>query len=90
MALQTRNLNVLAYANGFTLWHYTTIDTASEIHQKGYFDDADQLLRSGDLIVTNTGGGDAAILSVTEQAEKAVTAQVLAGRPQTGKARHTN
>ncbi len=85
MALQTRNLNVLAYANGFTLWHYTTMDSPAEIRQKDYFDDADQLLRSGDLIVANTGGGDAAILSVSEQAEKAVKTQVLAGRPRASK-----
>ena len=85
MALQTRNLNVLAYANGFTLWHYTTADFPAEIRRKDYFDDADQLLRSGDLIVANTGDGDAAILSVSEQAEKAVRTQVLAGRPRAGK-----
>ena len=70
MALQTRNLNVLAYANGFTLWHYTTVDLPAVIRKKGYFDDADQLLRSGDLIVANTGDGDAAILSVSDQSEK--------------------
>ena len=81
MALQTKNLNVLAYANGFTLWHYTTMDFASEIRQTGYFDDADQLLRTGDLIVANARDGDAAILSVSEQAERAVVTHVLAGRP---------
>jgi hypothetical protein len=82
MALQTRNLNVLAYANGFTLWHYSTMDFASEIHRAGYFDKADQLLRSGDLIVATAGDGGAAILSVSERSENAVATQVLAGRPQ--------
>ena len=28
MAYLSKNLSVLAYANGFTLWHYTTADTA--------------------------------------------------------------
>ncbi len=28
MAFQTKDLSVLAYANGFTLWHYTTDDPA--------------------------------------------------------------
>ena len=28
MAFESKDLSVLAYANNFTLWHYTTIDAA--------------------------------------------------------------
>ena len=54
MAYQSKNLSVLAYANGFTLWHYTTPDTAAEADTAGYFNDASDLLRSGDMILANT------------------------------------
>ena len=54
MAYQSKNLSVLAYANGFTLWHYTTADTAAEADTAGYFNDASDLLRSGDMILANT------------------------------------
>ena len=39
MAFQNKNLSVLAYANGFTLWHYTTDDDIYAIMQdSSYFD----------------------------------------------------
>ena len=54
-----RNLSVLAYANGFTLWHYKSskcrLDT---IAADDYFADAADMLTQGDLIVTTgTDGG---------------------------------
>lgn len=62
MAFQARNLSVLAYANGFTLWHYTTADPAATVDTAGYFDAAAEMLRVGDLILANvdTGGTPAA------------------------------
>ncbi len=51
MALQANDLSVLAYANNFTLWHYTTADDA--INGAGYFDAAVDMLRTNDLIIAN-------------------------------------
>lgn len=58
MAYLAKNLSVLAYANGFTLWHYTTPDTAATVDTAGYFNDAALVLRVGDMIFANveTGG----------------------------------
>jgi hypothetical protein len=53
MAFQARNLSVLAYANGFTLWHYTTVDAATNVDTAGYFDAANEMLRVGDLVLAN-------------------------------------
>lgn len=53
MSYQSKNLSVLAYANGFTLWHYTSTDTAGVIETVNYFNDAADLLRANDLIVLN-------------------------------------
>ena len=38
MSFAARDLSVLAYANGFTLWHFTTTDAS--VATLGYFDTA--------------------------------------------------
>lgn len=53
MAYTSKDLSVLAYANGFTLWHYTTNDIATDVDTAGYFNDAADMLRVGDIIVAN-------------------------------------
>ena len=57
MAYKSDNLSVLAYANGFTLWHYTTPDAAGTVDTAGYFDDAADMLRTGDIVLANTETG---------------------------------
>lgn len=53
MSYISKNLSVLAYANGFTLWHYTSIDTVTVIEGADYFNDASDILRASDLILVN-------------------------------------
>jgi hypothetical protein len=57
MAFDSAELSVLAYANGFTLWHYRTADTDADLlcagAGRGYFAAADELLRPGDQIIAN-------------------------------------
>jgi len=53
MAFQSKDLSVLAYANGFTLWHYTTIDTAVIVDTVGYFNTAADMVRVGDMMMAN-------------------------------------
>ncbi len=50
MAFKASDLSVLAYANNFTLWHYTTIDNA--VTGAGYFNTAADMVRVNDLIIT--------------------------------------
>jgi len=57
MAFQSKDLSVIAYANGFTLWHYTTTDAAADVDTAGYFNDAADMLRRGDMILANTDTG---------------------------------
>ena len=54
MAFTASNLSVLAYANNFTLWHYTSVDDATAIETADYFNNAVDMLRVNDLIITNT------------------------------------
>lgn len=49
---KSQDLSVLAYANGYTLWHYKTNDCASEVLTFGYFNKAFDMLRKNDRIQT--------------------------------------
>lgn len=51
MAFKASDLSVLAYANNFTLWHYTTFDSA--VTGTGYFDKAADMMRVNDLLIAN-------------------------------------
>lgn len=53
MAFQNKNLSVIAYANGFTLWHYAANETMSAISTSGYFDSVKTLMNTGDVVIIN-------------------------------------
>ncbi len=67
MAFAVRNLSVLAYANGFTLWHYKA---AAEDHKTvgntGYFTGADDVLSAGDMIMVSASDGGRLMCLVPE------------------------
>lgn len=48
MTFQIRNLSHLAYAQGFTLWHYRTADPLPEVLAPGYFDNGQDFFKIGD------------------------------------------
>ncbi len=54
-----RNLSVLAYAQGFTLWHYKApARCVDEVCADDYFEDVGDMLAPGDmLMVSATDGG---------------------------------
>lgn len=53
MAFQNKNLSVIAYANGFTLWHYSSEEKITAIATAGYFDSVKTLMNTGDVIIIN-------------------------------------
>jgi hypothetical protein len=57
MAYSPKNLSALAYANGFTLWHYKTPDVAADVDNAGYFNGAASMLRAGDFVFANVNTG---------------------------------
>ncbi len=59
MAFQNKNLSVIAYANGFTLWHYTANETMTTITASGYFDGVSTLMNSGDIVIINASDSTA-------------------------------
>ena len=59
MAFQNKNLSVIAYANGFTLWHYCAAETLSSITANGYFNNVKTLMNIGDIIIINASDNTA-------------------------------
>ena len=58
MAFAIRNLSVLAYANGFTLWHYKAgSDRLQTVVARDFFADAADMLTQGDLMMISASDG---------------------------------
>ncbi|WP_284944182.1 hypothetical protein [Acidisoma cladoniae] len=58
MAFVLRDLCVLAYANGFTLWHYSAReDPLDAVSGQGFFSDAGDMLTTGDMIMISAHDG---------------------------------
>ncbi len=57
MAFAVRNLSVLSYANGFTLWHYKAADPLGAVEAPGYFGDAADMLAQGDMMMLSASDG---------------------------------
>lgn len=70
MCFTLRNLSVLAYANGFTLWHYKAgNDNLADAANPGYFADAAGLMAEGDMVMLSAAEGGR-IESVAGQGRK--------------------
>lgn len=54
---KNKNLSVIAYANGFTLYHYKSDESLGVITQDNYFDPVKQLSATGDIIIINALDG---------------------------------
>ncbi len=73
-----RNLSVLAYANGFTLWHYKAGKTPlAEVAADGFFFDASDMVAAGDFIIASASDGGR-VLVVSQCDSGAVTTAALA------------
>ena len=58
MAFSVRNLSVLAYANGFTLWHYKAVsDVLEHVGDRGFFAAASDMLTAGDIMMVSASDG---------------------------------
>ena len=68
MAFSARNLSVLAYANGFTLWHYKAgTEDNGAVSSPGFFAGADDMLSVGDMIMVSGAEGGRLMCLVPER-----------------------
>lgn len=78
MAFAIRNLSVLAYANGFTLWHYKAgRDRLEQVETVDFFADAADMLTDGDLMMVSAADGGR-ILTIAPGASGEVATAPLA------------
>lgn len=75
MAFQNKKLSVIAYANGFTLWHYAANETLETISASGYFNNVITLMNTGDIIIINAS--DATSIKKIAVSSSAVTVAAL-------------
>lgn len=58
MDFTLRNLSVLAYAQGFTLWHYRAASCPMRrAAGPGFFDPASDMLAAGDMVLVSAADG---------------------------------
>ena len=58
MAFAIRDLSVLAYANGFTLWHYKAGNQLlADVSEDNYFADASDMMAEGDMVMVSAATG---------------------------------
>ena len=76
MAFQNKNLSVIAYANGFTLWHYAAAETMTNISASGYFNSVKSLMNTGDIVIINAS--DNTSMKKIVVGDSAVTTSALA------------
>lgn len=79
----SKNFSVMAYANGFTLWAYSTADTLESVKADNYFNETAPFARAGDMILVTAGTGaesvDSALMAVTKIADGVVSVTSLTG-----------
>lgn len=78
MTFAVRNLSVLAYANGFTLWHYKAgSDPLDTLESRDYFTAAADMLAPGDIMMVS-GSDGARVICVTPSPDGALETVRLA------------
>ena len=77
MSFAIRNLSVLAYANGFTLWHYKAgKDRPADVRDHNYFLDACDMLSDGDIVLVSSLVGAVILVIALAVPTSVVTAKL--------------
>ena len=75
MASQNKNLSVIAYANGFTMWHYAGSEALATVSANGFFNAVASLMNIGDIVIIN--GNDTTGLRKVTATNPAVTVTAI-------------
>ncbi len=76
MYFQNKNLSVIAYANGFTLWHYAAQESIATISTTGFFNPVRTLMNIGDIVIINAS--DNTVIKKINITSQNVTTSALA------------
>lgn len=68
MDFAIRYLSVIAYAQGFTLWHYRAGTTPlARINEDGFFDAAADMVAAGDMVLVSAAGSGRMLFVTTTE-----------------------
>ncbi len=68
MTFAVRNLSVLAYAQGFTLWHYKApASRIEDVSAPDYFEPASEMLATGDMLMVSAADGGRVLFAASLQ-----------------------
>jgi hypothetical protein len=77
MAFAIRDLSVLAYANGFTLWHYKAgKDSLTAVAVDDFFSDACDMMAGGDMVMVSGARACRLMCIAAAEAGKVLSAPV--------------
>ena len=77
MSFAARELSVLAYANGFTLWHYKAgRDPLEQVEAHDFFADAADMLAEGDMMMVSAASGGGVLCVASGVAGEVATARL--------------
>jgi hypothetical protein len=68
-----RGLSVLAYAQGFTLWHYKHAGPLDQVRTLGFFDPANDQIQPGDHIHISAADGGTILFVAHDRQRPPVT-----------------
>jgi hypothetical protein len=79
MTFALRNLSVLAYAQGFTLWHYRgSACPLARATAPGFFNPAADLIAAGDMLLVSAADGGRVLFVATSSEAAGVATTSLA------------
>lgn len=68
MDFAIRNLSVLAYAQGFTLWHYRAGGARlDQVAERGFFNDAADMFAAGDMVLISAAEGGRVVFVISTE-----------------------
>ncbi len=80
MDFTLRNLSVLAYAQGFTLWHYRAATAAAaRTAAPGFFNPAADMFNTGDMVLVSAADGGRVLFVADASDAGGVCTTALAG-----------
>ena len=80
MDFTLRNLSVLAYAQGFTLWHYRAAAAPmARTAAPGFFNPAADMIAAGDMVLVSAADGGRVLFVAAASEAGGVRTTALAG-----------
>lgn len=86
MAFAIRELSAQSYSNAFTLWHYRSSDPLFDLGRDGFFNEAADMIATGDMMLVSAPDGGAMFFLVSKEKVVTVTAMARTARSVDGSA----